>query len=233
MTDLITTQENAAANLPQLEIEIKFYLGQTAHNIIEVGKRLIQAKSLVQHGQWQAWSEKNFQLSYQTTAKFIQCAEKFSNVVSIRGLNSTQMIALLSLPNAEETEKFIAEKAAEGKRIDEMTIKQLREEIAGYKKQLDAAHENYQQSLFDLGEENKATVKKLKYAHKQALGERDELIADLEQELRDRPTVTPEDYQTTKDALIAANGGRLVVRAGAGRAESVLANALQPDLAAT
>lgn len=42
-------------------------------------------------------------------------------------LNSTQMIALLSLPDAEETEKFIAEKAAEGKQVDEMTIRQLRE----------------------------------------------------------------------------------------------------------
>ena len=36
-------------------------------------------------------------------------------------LNSTQMIALLSLPDAEETEKFIAEKAAEQKNVAEMT----------------------------------------------------------------------------------------------------------------
>lgn len=52
MTDLTTAQDSATNNLPQLEVEIKFYLGQTAQNIIEVGKRLIAAKSLVQHGQW-------------------------------------------------------------------------------------------------------------------------------------------------------------------------------------
>ena len=40
------------------------------------------------------------------------------------------MIEMLSLPSAEETEKFIAEKAAEGKAVADMTIKELREEIA-------------------------------------------------------------------------------------------------------
>ena len=105
-----------------------------AQNIIEVGKRLIQAKSLVNHGHWQAWLEKNFQLSQQTAQKFMKCSERFANAVSMRDFTSTQMIALLSLPDAEETEKFIAEKAAEGKVVAEMTIKELREEIAKHKK---------------------------------------------------------------------------------------------------
>lgn len=180
--DLITTQENAATNLPQLEVEIKFYLGQTAQNIIEVGKRLIAAKSLVAHGQWQAWLKNNFQLTYQTAAKFIQCAERFSNVATSRDLNRSQMIEMLSLPDAEETEKFIAEKAAEGKAVADMTIKQLREEIARYKATIDDERQMHQQNLFD----------------------RDNQISNLEKELAERPTVAPEDYQQTKDALVDA-----------------------------
>lgn len=87
---------------------------QTAQNIIEVGKRLIQAKSLVQHGHWQQWLNDNFQLKRQSAQNFMNIAERFgANYQSIGNLNSTQMIALLSLPDAEETEKFIAEKAAE------------------------------------------------------------------------------------------------------------------------
>ena len=108
--DLITTQENAAANLPQLEVEIKFYLGQTAQNIIEVGKRLIQAKALVTHGGWQAWLERNFSLSQQTATNFMNCANRFGKIQINLDFKPTQMIALLSLPDAEETEKFIAEK---------------------------------------------------------------------------------------------------------------------------
>lgn len=86
---------------------------QTAQNIIEVGKRLIQAKSLVNHGHWQNWLEKNFQLSQASATRFMNCAERFGNLATLQSLKSSQMIALLSLPSAEETEKFIAEKAAE------------------------------------------------------------------------------------------------------------------------
>lgn len=97
---------------------------------IEVGKRLIQAKSLVNHGHWQHWLELNFQLSQNTAGRFMQVAERFSNSATSQNLNRSQMIEMLSLPSAEETEKFITEKAAEGKKVAEMTIKELREEIA-------------------------------------------------------------------------------------------------------
>ncbi len=75
MTDLIVRDNN----LPQLELEIKFYLGKTAQNIIEVGKRLIQAKALVAHGQWQQWLQNNFQLKDRMARNFMQCAEQFGN----------------------------------------------------------------------------------------------------------------------------------------------------------
>ena len=101
---------------------------------IEVGKRLIQAKALVQHGQWQAWLEKNFQLKDRMAQNFMACAERFGKTHLNADLNQTQLITLLSLPSAEETEKFIEAKAAEGKRVADMTIKQLRAEIADYKK---------------------------------------------------------------------------------------------------
>lgn len=47
----------------------------------------------------------------------MQVAERFSNSATSQNLNRLQMIEMLSLPDAEETEKFIAEKAAEGKAI--------------------------------------------------------------------------------------------------------------------
>lgn len=142
-TTALTTSELATPDnitLPKLEKEIKDYLNQInqhyidiSKNTIEIGKRLIQAKSLLKHGEWIKWLQDNFQLSYQTAAKFIQCAEKFANVVSIRGLNSTQMIALLSLPDAEETERFIEQKEAAGTPVSDMSVKTLRKEIKQWK----------------------------------------------------------------------------------------------------
>lgn len=67
-----------------IENEIKFHLGQASQSIIEVGKRLLQAKSLVKHGEWQTWLENNFKLSYRTAKNFMDCAERFENMQSVQ-----------------------------------------------------------------------------------------------------------------------------------------------------
>ena len=59
-------------------------------------------------------------------------AERFGKTdIDVR-FQPTQMIAMLALPAGDE-EKFIAEKAAEGTTVENMTIKNLREEIRQYK----------------------------------------------------------------------------------------------------
>lgn len=123
--------------IEQLTVEVKFYLGQIGQNIIEVGKRLIQAKELLPHGEWQNWLEKNFELSMQTARKFMQVYERFgiTRIDTRFGdtrFSSTQMIAMLALP-ADETEQFIEAKAVEGTPVEDMTVKKLREEIQQWK----------------------------------------------------------------------------------------------------
>ena len=56
-------------------------------------------------------------------------AERFGKTQTFAFLNYSQMVQLLSLP-AEETKKFIAEKKAENKPVEDMTVKKLREEVA-------------------------------------------------------------------------------------------------------
>lgn len=130
------------STLPQLEIEIKFYLNQTAQSIIEVGKRLIAAKELVPHGDWLSWLEHNFQLKKSMANNFMQIASRFGGNFHLNGnLNQTQLVTLLALP-AEDTEKFIEEKLAEGKAVADMTIKQLREEIKSWKQQAQDTENN-------------------------------------------------------------------------------------------
>ena len=125
-------EKAVSVSLDQITLEVKFYLNQTAQNIIEVGKRLTQAKEMLPHGEFQNWLQDNFNLSYRMAAKFMQVADRFSNVPSKALFNQTQMIEMLTLP-ADETENFIAEKAAEGNPVEDMTIKTLREEVAKYK----------------------------------------------------------------------------------------------------
>ena len=39
--------------------EIRFYKAQTVQSVIEIGKRLTEAKGLLEHGQWMTWLEQN------------------------------------------------------------------------------------------------------------------------------------------------------------------------------
>lgn len=138
MTDtaLTTATNNLPSDLNQLTVEIKFYFNQWGQNTIEIGKRLIAAKELVGHGNFGKWLEDNFNLSQQTARKFMQVAERFGKTRIDTCFNSTQMIAMLALPEGEE-EKFIEAKTAEGTPVEDMTVKQLRAKVAKYKAELE------------------------------------------------------------------------------------------------
>ena len=97
---LTTTTAAEPATLEQLTLEVKFYLGQTAQNIIEVGKRLAQAKELVPHGEWQNWLEGNFQLTKMSASRFMRVAERFgkSNInVTFQPTHLTSTVAVQAL----------------------------------------------------------------------------------------------------------------------------------------
>lgn len=143
-TTIVYDNDIEPPTIESLTLEIKFHLNQMGFHVIEVGKRLIQAKELVPHGEWQTWLKDNFNLSYRMAAKFIQIAERFgknqpnSNVptsahLDILTFKASTLVELLALPEGEE-QKFIAEKAAEGNPADKITIKQLRDEINKFKK---------------------------------------------------------------------------------------------------
>lgn len=191
--------------LNQRVVKIKFYLNQTAQNIIEIGKELTAAKNEVPHGQWQAWLQDNFSLSQSTAQRFMKCAERFGKSATLRDLNYGQMIQILALPEAE-TEKFIAEKAAEGKPVEDMTVKTLRDEVAKYKADYEtekAKVENLFADFEQVQKDNGRLQVKIDAADKLANQyhvERDILQKKLENQ---KPiTIEPADYQQLKKARV-------------------------------
>lgn len=141
-TTLIISEPTSVndTTLPKLEEEIRFHLEkinksyiEIGNHTIEIGKRLIQAKALLKHGEWINWLQDNFQLSYPTATKFMKCAERFPNIASMQNLTLTQMIQLLALPSTEETEEFIVQKAESGTPISDMSVRTLSKEIKQWK----------------------------------------------------------------------------------------------------
>lgn len=205
-TTIVPHNDIEQPTIESLTLEIKFHLNQMGFHVIEVGKRLILAKEMLPHGEWLNWLKDNFGLTRMSANNFMNVAERFSNVKSILHFKPTQLIALLALPEGDE-EKFIADKAAEGNPVDQMTIKQLRSEIKQHKAALQKADHDHNLALVEIS-------KLQDIVHEQA-----DQIYNLERnypvpndyealekelaELRDRPVefAFPDDYESTKQEL--------------------------------
>ena len=96
--------------------------------VIEIGKRLIEAKEVLPHGEWGDWLKNEVEFSQSTANNFMRLYEEYgdrqislfgaiSNSQSIANLPYTKALKLLALPS-EEREAF-AEKA------EDMSVKQL------------------------------------------------------------------------------------------------------------
>lgn len=117
--------------LETIEAEINFYKQQTAIGIIEIGKRLIEAKEQVPHGEWGKWLKDKVEFSDRTARRFMQCAIEFENRSALTNLNQSKIFALLDVP-AEEREVFIStphEVNGQSKTVDEMTTRELQQAI--------------------------------------------------------------------------------------------------------
>lgn len=103
-------------------------------NSIEIGRRLVEAKELVGHGNWGEWLETSVDYSQRTASNLIRIFEEYgssqitlladnSNSQALANLTYTQAVALLGIPQ-EERENF-----AEENKIDEMTTRQLNDAV--------------------------------------------------------------------------------------------------------
>ena len=118
---------NELTPIPQLKTEIQFYERQTATGMLEIGKRLIQIKEQLPHGEFMPWVEKELSYSHDSANNFMRCYEKFGNSETFRNLKPSQMFVLMG-----ETEEITVE-IIKNNDMSEITIRQLREQVKTYK----------------------------------------------------------------------------------------------------
>ena len=109
--------------------EIKFYSQQAGMSIIEIGKRLHEAKICLPHGEWGNWLKNEVNFSERTAQNFMRIAREYQNpqMIADMGNSATKALLLLSVP-AEERESFVAEEHiidGEAKTVAEMTTKEM------------------------------------------------------------------------------------------------------------
>ncbi|WMI81578.1 DUF3102 domain-containing protein [Anaerotignum sp. MB30-C6] len=90
--------------------EIQFYKGQATMAIIEIGRRLEEAKLRIPHGRWGEWLKNEIQFSERTAQNFMRIAREYPNpqTVAVLGNSMSKALALLTLP-PEDREDFLQE----------------------------------------------------------------------------------------------------------------------------
>lgn len=104
------------------------------YNSIEIGRRLVEAKEIVGHGEWSNWLEKSVDYSQRTANDLMRIFNEYgSSQISLLGdnLNSqtyanlsySKALALLGIPK-EEREEFVKEN-----NVDDMSTRELQKAI--------------------------------------------------------------------------------------------------------
>lgn len=111
--------------------EIQFYKGQACMSMVEIGKRLLEAKQCLPHGAWGEWLKNEVDFSERTAQNFMRIAKEYTNpqLIADIGNSASKAIMLLSMPE-EEREEFVGEAHeinGEEKTVAEMTNKELQE----------------------------------------------------------------------------------------------------------
>lgn len=109
-------------------LELKQTAGEA---ILEIGNRLIEAQSMLSHGEWLTWLTEQVEFSPRTAQRFMRLSREWSNATALSHLGATKALALLALP-ADEREQFMSETHqvdGQEKNVIDMSARQLEQAL--------------------------------------------------------------------------------------------------------
>jgi chromosome segregation ATPase len=156
--DLIAAEINSIKNQTR---------NMVLYNSIEIGRRLVEAKELVPHGEWGKWLEGSVDYSQSTAQNLMKIFNEYgSEQLTLLGNNAksqalgnlsyTQAVVLLALPE-EEREKFVNDHD-----IDNMSTRELQQTI----KERDEALKKFEDVKKAAAEKNEEALKFLEAKQK-------------------------------------------------------------------
>ena len=112
-----------ARDIETITTEILSLKKTAGEAILAIGQRLIEAKSLLAHGEWLPWLTEQVEFSERSAQNFMRLAREWSNPQTLADLGAAKALALLALPEPER-EEFMAEVPA-----DDMSVRELEKAI--------------------------------------------------------------------------------------------------------
>ena len=129
--ELMMSAAGEERSITTITDEIIFYKSVGGQAVIEIGKRLIEAKAQLKHGEWLPWLSEKVEFSEASAQRFMQLAREYENPALVRDLGASKALALLALP-ASDRENFASEKHlvnGEEKSVAEMSKRELEEAV--------------------------------------------------------------------------------------------------------
>ena len=188
---------SAERSIETITSEILQVKEDAGNAIIGIGQRLIEAKSMLPHGEWTQWLTEQVEFSERTAQNFMRLAREWSNPQALADLGATKALTLLALP-PEERQQFIEENHivdGEEKSVIDMTSRELAKAIRERDEALKAAEvaKADAQAAEDSRSKMEADMEALKNlqqsaqdAEEQARRELESVRAELK-ELQDKP----------------------------------------------
>lgn len=125
------TEDEIGRDIRSITDEINFFKRQEVESIYEIGRRLIEAKAQLKHGEWLPWLRDEVEFSETSAQRYMQLAREYGKSTTVRDLGVSKALALLALP-ASERENFASEKHlvnGEEKSVVEMSKRELEEAV--------------------------------------------------------------------------------------------------------
>lgn len=212
-------QELTEFNIEKTTTEILMLKDQTAQNIIEIGKRLLNVKENLEHGEFKKWVKEKIQFTDRTAQRFMQIAREFPNTTAMSHLGSTKLFLLAGLDEEDR------EEVMQNNNVEDMTTRELEQVIKEkkeIKKQLEEEQE-YSEELQQAIKDKETQIKNLQNEiEKMQIPEKEIIEKEIVKE------VVPEHLINEKEDLkqsIAEQQKQLeTLRKRAEKAESTLRN---------
>ena len=110
-------------NIEVITGEILLFKAQAGASILEIGKRLIEVKAQLGHGEWIDYLREKVDFSPRTAQDMMRLAKEYSNTQTFALLGAQKALQMLALP-AEEREEFVSQND-----VENMSVRQLKEAI--------------------------------------------------------------------------------------------------------
>ena len=162
---------------------------------IEIGRRLVEAKEMLEHGEWLPWLERETEFSDRSAARYMKLFEEYgssqmglfgpeTNSPTLSNLQISKALALLSVPESDRIE------FAEAVDAEHISVRELEQKIRERENQLEA-----------MKKDQEGSEKALEEAR-----ERIRELAALNDELEHRPVevAVERDEKAIQEAAAAA-----------------------------